>query len=58
MSKVSISLSDQMRRMAETTLDTLLDEADASGVSERTVDEIWAEAEQVYSAKLDKSVKR
>jgi hypothetical protein len=29
----------------------MLEEADASGVSERTVDDIWAEAEAEYLAR-------
>ena len=37
---------DQDRREAETQLRCMLDEAEASGKSDRTPQEIWAEAER------------
>ncbi len=42
---------DQMRKAAEAELGVLIDEAEASGFSEKTVDEIWAEAERDHKAK-------
>ncbi len=42
---------DQQRKAAEAKLRHMLEEADASGVSERTVDDIWAEAEAEYLAR-------
>jgi len=37
---------DQERRVAATQLRSMLDEAEASGTNNRTVEEIWAEAEK------------
>lgn len=42
---------DQARKAAEAELAYMLDEADASGFSEQTIDEIWAEAERAHKAK-------
>jgi len=37
---------DQERRVAATQLRSMLDEAEASGINNRTAEEIWAEAEK------------
>jgi antitoxin ParD1/3/4 len=37
---------DQARRAAEEELGRLIDEGDASGISDKTVEDIWREAEQ------------
>ncbi len=42
---------DQARKAAEVELGYMLDEADASGLCEQTIDEIWAEAEKAHKAK-------
>jgi antitoxin ParD1/3/4 len=42
---------DQERKAAEAELRQMLEEADASGVSERTVEDIWAEAEARHHAR-------
>jgi antitoxin ParD1/3/4 len=42
---------DQERRGAEAQLRKMLEEAEASGVSDKTLDEIWAEAEQRHAAR-------
>lgn len=42
---------DQQRKAAEAELRDMLEEADASGVSERTVDDIWTEAKARYLAR-------
>jgi antitoxin ParD1/3/4 len=39
---------DQQRKAAEAELRDMLEEADASGISERTAGDIWAEAEARY----------
>ena len=41
---------DQQRKAAEAELRHMLEKADASGVSERTVDDIWADAQTRYLA--------
>ncbi|MGZ8908186.1 MAG: type II toxin-antitoxin system ParD family antitoxin [Methylobacter sp.] len=42
---------DQERREAETQLRFMLDEAESSGISERTPQEIWKEAETRFAEK-------
>ena len=42
---------DQLRKAAEAELRDMLEEADASGVSEATVEDIWAEAEARFLAR-------
>jgi len=42
---------DQQRKAAEAELRQMLEEADASGVSERTVADIWTEAQARYLAR-------
>ena len=42
---------DSVRKQAEAELGRMLDEADASGFSEKTVEDIWAEAVKRHQAK-------
>lgn len=42
---------DQLRKAAEAELRDMLQEADASGVSEATVEDIWAKAEARHLAR-------
>lgn len=42
---------DQERREAEAQLRTMLEEAEASGVSDMTFEEIWDEAEKRHAAR-------
>ncbi|HTN40608.1 MAG TPA: hypothetical protein VLZ84_05615 [Asticcacaulis sp.] len=42
---------DQQRKAAEAELRDMLEEADASGVSERTIDDIWADAQTRHLAR-------
>lgn len=42
---------DQERYAAETKLRLMLDEAEASGIRDKSVDQIWAEAEARHIAK-------
>ena len=41
---------DQQRKAAEAELRDMLEEADASGASERTAEDIWADAQARYLA--------
>lgn len=47
---VNALIHQDQQRKAEAKLRDMLEEADASGVSERTVEDIWAEAEARYLA--------
>ncbi|NKB54706.1 MAG: type II toxin-antitoxin system ParD family antitoxin [Alphaproteobacteria bacterium] len=42
---------DQERHAVETKLRSILDEAEASGLSEKSIDQIWTEAEARHLAK-------
>lgn len=42
---------DQERYAAESRLRSMLEDAEASGLSDKTIDEIWAEAEARHMAK-------
>ena len=44
---------DQEKRQAMDQLRTMLDEAEASGISDRTARAIWDEAEQRHAAESD-----
>jgi hypothetical protein len=46
--KTNAILDDKQRRVAEAKLRKLLEEAEASGKSDKTVGEIWAAAESRY----------
>jgi antitoxin ParD1/3/4 len=50
-SYVNALVHQDQQRKAEAKLREMLEEADASGVSEATIEDIWAEAEAEYLAR-------